>query len=590
MNNMIDNKFSVGYYKCNLIDIVSLEKNYIPSTNDLPIDYNPFYIDKLQNYNPIYDNLFSLSKKNYNSIQLNHSKHIVNIHSVIDLSNIEYTKEIFFKFSPLLDPLRYMVGKYEDNTDLLQNLPVSISVSNDISHNVISKISSPYNCAYVDTFFYYLSSMTLHQHKILNCLDFYGSFLGIQKKYKYDVSDDIEYLTESSFFINNNNRLFTLQNVDLNEYQTDDSRKQRPKLCISKSNHNISAISIANSLTGFDDITDITNETLDNCIVYENNTQLSSKNLEGSENEQSDDNSSVTYTTDTDDDGHDNDCESDSNKSDSNESVWETSSDTSNDDSICSTREEEQYVYINNYPVQMICLEKCDGTFDDLFTSGNATLENTASALFQVVMTLIIYQRLFSFTHNDLHTNNIMYIKTNIPFLFYKYDNIIYKVPTYGRIYKIIDFGRSIYRFNGTTYCSDSFGPGGDADTQYNCEPFFNDKKPRLEPNMSFDLCRLGCSIYDFIIPEHLKYDDYDELQKTIHRWCLDDNKKNVLYKSNGDERYPDFKLYKMIARTVHKHTPQEQLKYSFFNQFVINNNKYVEKHLMDINCLPKYY
>lgn len=251
--------------------------------------------------------------------------------------------------------------------------------------------------------------------------------------------------------------------------------------------------------------------------------------------------------------------------------------------------QDEQYAYINNYPVQMICLEKCDGTFDDLFTSGNVTLENTASALFQVVMTLIIYQRLFSFTHNDLHTNNIMYSKTDIPFLFYKFENIVYKVPTYGKIYKIIDFGRSIYRFNGTTYCSDSFGPGGDADTQYNCEPFFNNKKPRLEPNMSFDLCRLGCSIYDFIIPEHLDYDDFDDLQKTIYRWCLDDNNKNILYKKNGDERYPDFKLYKMIARTVHKHTPQEQLQFSFFNQFIINSDE-VGEHVMDVNRLPKYF
>ena len=237
----------------------------------------------------------------------------------------------------------------------------------------------------------------------------------------------------------------------------------------------------------------------------------------------------------------------------------------------------------------MICLEKCDGTFDDLFTSGNATLDNTASALFQVVMTLIIYQKLFSFTHNDLHTNNIMYMETDIPYLFYKFENITYKVPTYGRIYKIIDFGRSIYRFNGTTYCSDSFGPGGDADTQYNCEPFFNNKKPRLEPNMSFDLCRLGCSIYDFIIPEHLDYNDYDDLQKTIYRWCLDDNDKNVLYKKNGEERYPDFKLYKMIARTVHKHTPQEQLQHPFFNQFVIDNIETGE-HVMDVNRLPKYF
>jgi hypothetical protein len=576
IKTVIDNKFSVGYYKSNQIDIASLEKNYTPSTDDVQIGYNPFCIDKPQKYNPIYDELFTLSKKNYNMIQLNHHKHFVNTHSVIDMSGIEYQKDIFFKFSPLLDPLRYMIGKYEDNTEFLHNLPVSVSVSDDISQNVISKISSQHNCAYVDTFFYYLSSMTLQNHNIVNCLDFYGSFLGIQNKYKYDVSDDIDYLTESTFFNNNINRLFTLQHVNIDQHQHEDSRKQRPKLCISKSNHNISAISIIDSFTELDDIT---TESLDDCIIYENKLNVdNTTNPDSKEEQSSDDNSSISDTSDS--DNNDSDDDSGSN--------WETNTDTSNDDSL-PDMQDEQYAYINNYPVQMICLEKCDGTFDDLFTSGNVTLENTASALFQVVMTLIIYQRLFSFTHNDLHTNNIMYIKTDIPFLFYKFENIVYKVPTYGKIYKIIDFGRSIYRFNGTTYCSDSFGPGGDADTQYNCEPFFNNKKPRLEPNMSFDLCRLGCSIYDFIIPEHLDYDDYDDLQKTIYRWCLDDNNKNILYKKNGDERYPDFKLYKMIARTVHKHTPQEQLQFSFFNQFIINSDE-VGEHVMDVNRLPKYF
>ena len=115
IKTVIDNKFSIGYYKNNHIDIASLEKNYTPSTDDVKIGYNPFCIDKLQKYNPIYDKLFTLSKKNYNVIQLNHHKHFVNTHSVIDMSGIEYETDIFFKFSPLLDPLRYMVGKYEND-------------------------------------------------------------------------------------------------------------------------------------------------------------------------------------------------------------------------------------------------------------------------------------------------------------------------------------------------------------------------------------------------------------------------------------------------------------------------------------------
>ena len=572
---MSDNKFSIGYYKTNSIDLSSLEQNYIQSHSDIENNYNPFQLDKLQKYNPIYDTLFTLSCKNYNTIQLNHSNHFLNTHLVVDMSNIEHNQDVFFKYSPLLDPLHYMVGKYENDKEYIHNLPYPTCILKDSSDNVLFKVSSNHNCSYVDSFFCYLSSMTLQTHNVLNCLDFYGSFIGIQNSYKYDVSDDLDYLSSSTFFNDNMNTLFTLENINVDQYHDDESRKKRPKLCISKTNHNITAVSLTECLV---DVSDIALDTLDDCIMYDSTIDNNTENQSSAdENQSSDDDSSIAYTTDTDMDTNEN-----------NESESETESDGSDNSDSTSNQEEDQNAYIRNYPVQMICLEKCDGTLDDLFISGNATVDNTASALFQIAMTLIIYQKLFSFTHNDLHTNNIMYIETDIPFLFYKYENIVYKVPTYGRIYKIIDFGRSIYRFNGTTYCSDSFGPGGDADTQYNCEPFFNSKKSRIEPNMSFDLCRLGCSIYDFIIPEHLDYTDYDELQKTIYRWCLDDNDKNVLYKKNGEERYPDFKLYKMIARTVHKHTPQEQLQFSFFNQF-ISKNEHTDEHLIDINRLPKY-
>ena len=54
--------------------------------------------------------------------------------------------------------------------------------------------------------------------------------------------------------------------------------------------------------------------------------------------------------------------------------------------------------------------------------------------------------------------------------------------------------------------------------------------------------------------------------------WCLDDKGINLLYKNNGDERYPDFKLYKMIARHVHNHTPEAQLERPEFKKFIIEN------------------
>ena len=76
------------------------------------------------------------------------------------------------------------------------------------------------------------------------------------------------------------------------------------------------------------------------------------------------------------------------------------------------------------------------------------------------------------------------------------------------KIFKIIDFGRAIYKYKGKLICSDSFHKDGDAATQYNFEPYYNDRKPIIEPNYSFDLCRLGCSIYDFIMEKYESLDD----------------------------------------------------------------------------------
>mgnify|MGYP001175162855 FL=1 len=81
--------------------------------------------------------------------------------------------------------------------------------------------------------------------------------------------------------------------------------------------------------------------------------------------------------------------------------------------------------------------------------------------------------------------------------------------------------------------------------------------------------------------------DDLDELQKTVKRWCMDDNGKNVLYKKTGEERYPSFKLYKMIARSVHQHNPEKQLDYPYFNQFLTNENS---ENVLNIDEIPCYY
>jgi hypothetical protein len=185
-----------------------------------------------------------------------------------------------------------------------------------------------------------------------------------------------------------------------------------------------------------------------------------------------------------------------------------------------------------------------------------------------------------------------MYNSTNKKFIYYYYKKKYYKVPTFGRLFKIIDFGRSIYKYDSKIFCSDSFQNGNDAATQYNTEPYFNEKKPRLEPNYSFDLCRLACSIFDYLVDDLDEIKDInkcDPIKKLVVEWCLDDNGVNLLYKNNGTDRYPDFKLYKMIARCVHNHTPQAQLERPDFKVFEYNIKNEVLNDVINIDVIPSY-
>mgnify|MGYP003352496533 CR=1 FL=1 len=66
---------------------------------------------------------------------------------------------------------------------------------------------------------------------------------------------------------------------------------------------------------------------------------------------------------------------------------------------------------------------------------------------------------------------------------------------------------------------------------------------------------------------------------KLIVEWVTDDQNRNILYKANGEERYPDFKLYKMIARNVHNHTPHAQLSKPIFADYEFPKKKVKTTH-----------
>jgi hypothetical protein len=76
--------------------------------------------------------------------------------------------------------------------------------------------------------------------------------------------------------------------------------------------------------------------------------------------------------------------------------------------------------------------------------------------------------------------------------------------------------------------------------------------------------------MFDFIIDDLKDIDTFRKIPiyDMIISWVYDDNGNNVLYKKNGDERYPDFKLYKMIAKHVNQHIPEKQFSHKVFQEY----------------------
>jgi hypothetical protein len=588
------------------------------------------FLSKAQNYVPIYTRFFNLNDTNYNSINLNHRWHISyvgeeneEIFNLYDCKIINSTnqkvkdKNVFFKIAPLLDPYKYLIGKYNANDVKLYTLPKLNSTVEECHPKILDKNNS----AYVDGLFVYFTSSLLNTHKFIHGVDYYGSFLGVKNDFMVNVFDDIDHLKNSDFFNQNKNKLFQIEEYDhllendnynneklLKHINIQHNTTANSQLSIKSVDeelfeglfadnvHIINDLTDLTDLTDLNDLTEINEEFLDlsktNVLDSEKNQQVtlktnSSCSSRSSHTEDGEDETKCLECDNSDDEDNDNSRyeNSDTFLNEDDEEVY----DSSDEDSY---EEEKLYATIPKFPVQVIGMEYCENTFDDLIITEDLTNDEWFSAFMQIIMILITYQKAFNFTHNDLHTNNVMYNQTDKKYIYYCYQKKYYKVPTFGRIFKIIDFGRSIYKFDGKLFCSDSFQIGGDAATQYNTEPYLNEKKPRLEPNYSFDLCRLACSIFDYIIEDNEEIKDMnkckDPVKRLIVEWCLDDKGVNMLYKNNGADRYPDFKLYKMIARCVHNHTPQAQLERPEFNVYSKFKGE-IPDEIINIDIIPSY-
>ena len=540
-------------------------------------------VENVQNYIPLYNKFFQLNNSNYNCINLNNSNFVDSVNEKIsdnkfhikinDKDNNEFEKISFVKFSPLLDPIKYIIDKYDASLNIY-DLP---KLNDNVCH---SKMLDTNNLSYVDSFFSFLSSTMLHNYNFMNGIDFYGSFLGIKNNFIVNIEDEIDILNENENFHKNKNIKYT---IDSNHYEklfNNSTKKNKHKIILDDNNSNEDILNLSDiqDLNCLDELFSIDKKILEDITDNDNVKELVY------ESELKNDGASVKNTNSS-----SSSCSSRSSDTDNDSEEGSESSEGEDSSSSEDSNEENIFIRLNEFPVQLIFLENCDNTLDDHIVKNKIKDDEWDSIVLQILFTLIAYQETFNFTHNDLHTNNIVYNTTDKKYLYYKYKDRHYKVPTFGKIYKIIDFGRAIYSFKGNLLCSDSFSSEGDAHTQYNFEPYFNSNKPRLEPNYSFDLCRLGCSIFDFLI------EDLEDVKKVksqikniILNWVKDDKDRNILYKNNGEERYPDFKLYKMIARSVHNHVPSKVLENKYFEKYLIAKKRINNpQQIINIDNIP---
>tara|TARA_Y100000389_G_scaffold189213_1_gene212703 strand:- start:722 stop:2191 length:1470 start_codon:yes stop_codon:yes gene_type:complete len=242
------------------------------------------------------------------------------------------------------------------------------------------------------------------------------------------------------------------------------------------------------------------------------------------------------------------------------------------------SNKEDYIACLKNIPCQHFFIEKLEGTLEDFLDKNDVKEDLILSCIFQISFALTYLQKYYNFTHNDLHINNIMFQKTDRSYLYYKFNNIYFKIPTHGYIFKIIDFGRAIFTFHKKTFFNDTFYKHGEADGQYTLPfdklMFSSNGKKNVKPNYNFDLCRLAITILDvFDFDKDKDYKGNQSFFNFIYNLTLD-NKGESFFDLNDD-----FTLYKIISEEATNSLPRNIIQNYIFNQYRIKK-KYFPKKL----------
>jgi len=430
----------------------------------------------------------------------------------------------------------------------------------------LRKINDPYNEAYTDTVFACMASRLVETGRSPHFCRFYGTYNARVPEYKYNITDELGDIEDEEWFHEGLEKAtFKILAIDSANPEVS-AEMTKPwvrtrKPAIIHDHETLSSDSVS-----CEDTIDASATINEGCELVEADIEVSGEAVVLHPQIQLSRVGSRTQDSNT--------------------------SSESEDDT-------EYFAILKNFPVQMTILERCDGTLDDLMEDEIAddvsdamreTKEVRWTAwIFQVIAGLTTMQQFYDGIHNDLHTNNVMWSGTGETHIYYHVmgaagGDRFYRVPTYGRLMKIIDFGRATFRASAADnrmWFPDAYAPDAVAGGQYNSGPYYEQGRPKVVPNKSFDLCRLAVSILDTLWgdmeeakPRRIltcedgftQAETVSPLWNLMWIWLTDREGRNILRLPDGSERYPHFDLYCAIARDVQNAIPSQQLTLPLFD------------------------
>ena len=474
---------------------------------------------------------------------------VVDVLCKIQKNDKAFSQRAFIKISPLVEPLRYLEGEFISSTSSATILP------NEQVIRTMTKLNSNNNSSYIESSFLYYASKLVEAGKCPTFPYFYGAYNGVKKVYYHDISEDYDGICNKAWYCSKLGKDFEL--VEIDDSGDDAIISNDLEESVERNIDGIEDIDIDIDID-IDDKGEV-KKTLDISEFIDSEEefecQVGSEDAEDAEDAENSEDAEDAENSENAEDAEDTEDTEDAEDAEDASEI----SDLFEEDIIKKKAGVIQFAKLPNYPVQLSIMEYMRDTLDQLLDDGyNMSETEWLAILFQISFGLSVAQKAYKFCHNDLHSSNVMFQSTKEKYLYMFINNAYYRIPTFNKIVKIIDFARATFKHNGITFFSDVFDSGGDAEAQYKFPNYKSGKyHTTTAPNPSFDLVRFSATIEERLV-------GCDKVLKLINKWMTDDNGDNV---RNYDD---DFSLYIRIAKDCHNAIPKEVLKDSVFRTFKI--------------------